>query len=84
MHVGNLRAIHSNDEFEVRGYAGTSAGAIVAALAATGWKPSELVDVEEGSGAVSSAVFEALQQPNAGSLPMQGPWRTFSKPSGKN
>jgi len=46
-HVGFLKAIEKHEGYHAEGFAGTSAGAIVAALAAAGWKGKELYD---GSG----------------------------------
>ncbi|MEJ6395102.1 patatin-like phospholipase family protein [Gymnodinialimonas sp. 2305UL16-5] len=48
-HVGALAALQDSDvgksgALDLAGYAGTSAGAIVAALAASGWAASDLVD----------------------------------------
>lgn len=37
-HVGALARFHEEEELQFRGYAGTSAGAIVAALAAVGYR----------------------------------------------
>ncbi|MEO0682423.1 MAG: patatin-like phospholipase family protein, partial [Pseudomonadota bacterium] len=42
-HVATLKAIEEN-EFHVSGYAGASAGALVAALAAAGFKADEIFD----------------------------------------
>jgi len=43
VHVGALRALDSEPEIEIAGVAGTSAGAIVAALVAAGYSARELV-----------------------------------------
>jgi NTE family protein len=43
-HVGFLRAIDKQSTYTAKGYAGTSAGAIIAALAAAGWTGRELFD----------------------------------------
>ena len=45
-HVGVLKALEES-ELHVAGYAGTSAGAIVAALAAAGYRADELVNVKD-------------------------------------
>lgn len=42
-HVGALKALERK-EFDVRGYSGTSAGAIIATLAAAGFRSDELID----------------------------------------
>lgn len=43
-HVGALRALQTGEGIELAGFAGTSAGAIVAALAAAGWRADDIVD----------------------------------------
>lgn len=47
-HVGFLKAIDSFKDYETKGFAGTSAGAIIAALAAAGWRGAELFDRIDG------------------------------------
>ncbi|MGF1503022.1 MAG: patatin-like phospholipase family protein [Paracoccaceae bacterium] len=49
-HLGALAALEAAEDagaIRVRGYAGTSAGAIVAALAASGWRSHEIVSRED-------------------------------------
>lgn len=48
VHVGALAAIEGLD-FDIRGVAGTSAGSMVAALVAAGYKAEELVDAKSGN-----------------------------------
>lgn len=57
-HIGALAAIEATEDFEIVGYAGTSAGSIVAALAAAGWKSDELFD--EIDGQVRSRALDLL------------------------
>lgn len=78
-HVGALRAIHEIDYFKVRGYAGSSAGAIVAALAATGWQADELLCID-GDGVVTSKAFSTIGEHNARSLAdlFGTQWKTLS------
>lgn len=57
-HVGFLRAIDKQEGYTARGYAGTSAGAIVAALAAVGWKGEELF--EFGDNGIESYALDHL------------------------
>lgn len=45
-HIGALKAIFENKGIDIVGYAGTSAGAIVAALAASGYEPTEIYSPE--------------------------------------
>jgi NTE family protein len=59
-HVGFLKAIQNQPEYDVSGYAGTSAGAIIAALAAVGWTGRELYDEVEGQ--PSSKALDALKR----------------------
>lgn len=66
-HVGALRAIHNKNEFSVGGYAGASAGAIVASLAAAGWQADELLKIG-GKGEVSSKAFSCIGDESARSL----------------
>ena len=47
-HIGVLKALEDSS-LRVEGYAGTSAGAIVAALAAVGYGADDLVDIEQNS-----------------------------------
>lgn len=52
VHVGALRALdraRDAGQIEIAGFAGTSAGAIVAALAAVGWRGDQLVDPDKPS-----------------------------------
>ncbi|KFB10927.1 patatin-like phospholipase family protein [Nitratireductor basaltis] len=66
-HVGALRAIENVDDYEVKGFAGTSAGAIVAALAAVGWSSYELVK-QHDDGRVESQALQAIGNAGATSL----------------
>lgn len=65
-HVGALRAIESYEDLTVRGYAGTSAGAIVAALAACGWTSDDIL--RDAGGRVSSPALEAIGRTDVKSL----------------
>nr|WP_245218067.1 patatin-like phospholipase family protein [Ruegeria sp. HKCCE3926] len=56
-HIGVLRAIEAED-FDIKGYAGTSAGAIVATLACVGYSSSELVDPTSRSHLLHQVVGE--------------------------
>lgn len=66
-HVGALRAIENVDDYEVKGFAGTSAGAIVAALAAVGWSSDELIKKHD-DGRVESKALHAIGNGGATSL----------------
>jgi len=84
-HVGALRAIEFVEEFEVKGFAGTSAGAIVAALAAAGWSSDELVS-QHPDGTVESQALQAIDKPDATSLAdlFGGEWNKLQKLGGKH
>ncbi len=47
VHVASLSAIEKLDQFDVRGYAGTSAGALMAALAAVGYTSKDLISISK-------------------------------------
>ena len=53
VHVGALRAIEELG-IEIVGCSGTSAGSIVAALAACGYRADELIDPERGTNLLAS------------------------------
>lgn len=53
-HVGALSALHYFFGNRIAGVAGTSAGAIVAALLAVGYRPSELFDEATGTGLLAT------------------------------
>jgi NTE family protein len=46
VHLGALHAIHGTGRLRPRAYAGTSAGAMVATLAAVGYQPPDLLDID--------------------------------------
>ena len=48
-HLGVLKAIEEVDDLQIHGYAGTSAGAIMAALAAAGYSSKELLEFENSA-----------------------------------
>jgi NTE family protein len=56
VHVGALKALE-NKNVKINGFAGTSAGAIVACLAAAGFKADALLDSNKGS-----SIFEELSR----------------------
>lgn len=57
-HVGAMRAIEDSGELSIKALAGTSAGAIVAALLAAGYKASELID-RQPDGRITT-IFDTL------------------------
>lgn len=61
-HLGALDAIESEETFEVCGVAGTSAGSIVAALAAAGYKSREMFNYDPQSKS-STSIFDFLGDP---------------------
>ncbi|MBY6203173.1 patatin-like phospholipase family protein [Maritalea mobilis] len=66
-HLGALKAIQQDQALNICGYAGTSAGAVVAALAAAGWKPDELLSVDsDGNG--RSVALEEVDVPDVKTL----------------
>ncbi|MBU3261728.1 patatin-like phospholipase family protein [Roseovarius sp. PS-C2] len=79
-HAGVLKAIEEINEFKVQGYAGTSAGAIVAALAASGWSADELF--EKGADKkISSKAFSRLSCRDVSSLAdiLSGDWKRLER-----
>lgn len=84
-HVGALRAIENVDEYEVKGFAGTSAGAIVAALAAVGWSSNELVK-QHDDGRVESQALQAIGNAGATSLAelFGDEWKKLKRLGGKD
>ncbi len=64
VHVGALRALETEGRFDFQGYAGTSAGAIVAALAAAGICASDIVDPETGQ-TILDRVEERFRKPTS-------------------
>lgn len=77
-HVGALAALEAAEargEIEIRGYAGTSAGALVAALAAAGWRSEELVDVAGGTTILDTLLGRIEgRRPTAVDLVGRGAW----------
>lgn len=71
VHVGALRALEEQ-EFQILGVAGTSAGAIVAALVAAGYKADEIIDPNSGNSILDefAAVDSRFRRPTA----LFGPW----------
>lgn len=61
-HVGVLSAIESLNRFNIIGYAGTSAGALVASLAAVGYKSSEIFSTND-DGTITS-IFDNIDDEN--------------------
>lgn len=70
--VAHLSTLHALDvlaepyDLQIRGYAGTSAGAIIAALAAAGWSADELLD--HSVAPMRSPALEAIGRADAKSL----------------
>ena len=62
-HVGVLRAIEEFDEYEVKGYAGASAGALVAALAAAGYKGKDIIGDFNKERRELPSILSALKDP---------------------
>ena len=58
-HVGAIQAIEQSGKFELQGCAGTSAGSIVAALVAAGFRSEELFNYDRETDAASS-IFDLL------------------------
>lgn len=46
-HIGSLSAVEDSEEFDIAGYAGTSAGSIIAALAAAGFDSKDMLTVPQ-------------------------------------
>lgn len=63
-HIGALRALEGFDEFEIRGTAGTSAGAIVACLIALGYSADEVYSFNADTGEARS-LFDNLETANS-------------------
>ena len=84
-HVGALRAIENIEEYEVKGFAGTSAGAIVAALAAVGWSSHELV-TQHDDGRIESKALQTIGNPGATSLAalFGDEWKKLKRLGGKD
>jgi NTE family protein len=78
-HLGVLGAIESVKEFDVQGFAGTSAGAIMAALAAVGYSSDELLTFKRDV-PIRSPALEAINRGGVKSLAeLIGPdWRKLS------
>ena len=49
-HAGTAVAFEQNQYFDPQGYAGTSAGAIIASLLAVGYQPREIFNLRKGKG----------------------------------
>lgn len=64
VHVGALRAIEENSRLQISGVAGTSAGAIVAALVAAGFSSEEMVASTDGT----SKLLESVGAKHVGAL----------------
>lgn len=75
-HLGTMRAVEDRREFDVIGYAGTSAGAIIATLAAAGYKSNELYGI--GTDRSDREVWTVLDNVDDESC------NTFKKILGKN
>lgn len=58
-HIGAMRAVEQSNSFHIEGCAGTSAGAIVAALAAAGYNSEEIFKFDREKKSVSS-IFDLL------------------------
>lgn len=74
-HVGGLFAVRAL-EMNIRGVAGTSAGAILAALAAAGYQPEELFDTEAGTHILQSISAGKYTDPTL--LFTRKGWRSIS------
>lgn len=59
LHVGVLRALQKADDYEIKGYAGTSAGALVALLAAAGFTGRQMIGSLENG--VLPTILDALK-----------------------
>ena len=73
-HVGVLAAIQNHTRYRAKGFAGTSAGAIVASLAAVGWTSDELLKKSEAG--YSSPALDKIGLPAKSLADLIGPdWK---------
>ena len=75
-HVGALAALE-HPAIELKGFAGTSAGSIIAALASAGYTASELVDTEARTSVLRHVDRRLTKRTGKGFLPARGPYDLF-------